>query len=174
MSSENDAKWYVLQTYSGYENKVLDSINKMIVNMGLQDKILEVKIPIEEVMEVKNDRRKVVQRKLFPGYVMIKMILTKQTIYLVRNTRGVTNFVGSGTPTPLTNDEVRRMGVENVRINIDIEPGDCVDVISGAIAGFQGIVQSVDTVHQKVRVLVTIFNRETTVELDVTQVKKVG
>ncbi len=170
---ENEGKWYVLHTYSGYENKVLDSITKMVANMGLQDKIFEVKIPIEEVMEVKNEKRKVVQRKLFPGYVMIKMILTKQTMYLVRNTRGVTGFVGSGNPVPLSNEEVRRMGIENVRINVDITAGDFVDIIAGALSGFQGLVQDVDTTHQKVRVLVTIFNRETTVELDFTQVKKV-
>ena len=170
---ENEGKWYVLHTYSGYENKVLDSITKMVENMALQDKIFEVKIPIEEVMEVKNEKRKVVQRKLFPGYVMIKMILTKQTMYLVRNTRGVTGFVGSGTPVPLSNEEVRRMGIENVRINVDITAGDYVDIIAGALSGFQGLVQEVDSSHQKVRVLVTIFNRETTVELDFTQVKKV-
>lgn len=170
---ENEGKWYVLHTYSGYENKVLDGITKMVANMGLQDKIFEVKIPIEEVMEVKNEKRKVVQRKLFPGYVMIKMILTKQTMYLVRNTRGVTGFVGSGTPVPLSNEEVRRMGIENVRINVDITAGDYVDIVGGALAGFQGLVQEVDSDRQKVRVLVTIFNRETTVELDFTQVKKV-
>ena len=111
--AENEGKWYVIHTYSGYENKVLDSINKMVENMGLQDYIFEVKIPVEEVMEVKNERRRVVQHKLFPSYVMIKMIMTKQTLYLIRNTRGVTGFVGPGSkvPIPLTNEEVRRMGM---------------------------------------------------------------
>ena len=94
--AENEGKWYVIHTYSGYENKVLDSINKMVENMGLQDYIFEVKIPVEEVMEVKNERRRVVQHKLFPSYVMIKIIMTKQTLYLIRNTRGVTGFVGPG------------------------------------------------------------------------------
>ncbi len=173
--AENEGKWYVIHTYSGYENKVLDSINKMVVNMGLQDYIFEVKIPVEEVMEVKNERRKVVQHKLFPSYVMVKMILTKQTMYLIRNTRGVTGFVGPGSkePVPLTNEEVRRMGIENVRVQTDIVPGDAVDVVSGPLEGFQGIVEEVDTVRQKIKAKVSIFNRDTSVELDFIQVKKV-
>lgn len=173
--AENEGKWYVIHTYSGYENKVLDSINKMVENMGLQDYIFEVKIPVEEVMEVKNERRRVVQHKLFPSYVMIKMIMTKQTLYLIRNTRGVTGFVGPGSkvPIPLTNEEVRRMGIEDVRVKLDIAVGDYVDIVSGPLENFQGVVQEVDTVHQKVRVLVSIFNRDTTVKLDFIQVKKV-
>lgn len=175
MGTENEGKWYVIHTYSGYENKVLDSIQKMVINAGLQDYIFDVKIPVEEVMEVKNERRKVVQHKLFPSYVMIKMIMTKRTMYLIRNTRGVTGFVGPGSkePIPLTNEEVRRMGIEDVRVNLDIAKGDNVDVVSGPLEGFQGVVEDVDTVRQKARVLVSIFNRDTTVELDFVQIKKI-
>ena len=175
MGAENEGKWYVIHTYSGYENKVLDSIQKMVVNAGLQDYIFDVKIPVEEVMEVKNERRKVVQHKLFPSYVMIKMIMTTRTMYLIRNTRGVTGFVGPGSkePIPLTNEEVRRMGIEDVRVNLDIAKGDNVDVVSGPLEGFQGVVEDVDTARQKARVLVSIFNRDTTVELDFVQIKKI-
>ncbi len=172
---ENEGKWYVVHTYSGYENKVLDSIQKMVENMSLQDYIFEVKIPVEEVMEVKNDKRKVVQHKLFPSYVMIKMIMTKQTLYLIRNTRGVTGFVGPGSkvPIPLTNEEVRRMGLENVRVKTDIAVGDVVDIVSGPFEGHQGIAEEVDTVRQKVKIKVSLFNRENTIELDFIHVKKV-
>ena len=173
--NENEGKWYVIHTYSGYENKVLDSIQKMVTNMSLQDYIFEVKIPVEEVMEVKNEKRKVVQHKLFPSYVMVKMIMTKQTLYLIRNTRGVTGFVGPGSkvPIPLTNEEVRRMGLENVRVKLDIAPGDVVDIIHGPFEGHQGVAEEVDTVRQKVKIKVSLFNRENTIELDFIQVKKV-
>lgn len=172
---ENEGKWYVIHTYSGYENKVLDSIQKMVQNMSLQDYIFEVKIPIEEVMEVKNDKRKVVQHKLFPSYVMVKMIMTKQTLYLIRNTRGVTGFVGPGSrePIPLTNEEVRRMGLENVRVKTDIAIGDVVDIVSGPFEGQQGVAEEVDTVRQKVKIKVSLFNRESVIELDFIHVKKV-
>ncbi len=174
MSEENEGKWYVIHTYSGYENKVLDSITKMVENMSLQDYIFEVKIPVEEVMEVKNEKRKVVQHKLFPGYVMVKMILTKQTMYLIRNTRGVTGFVGPGSkvPIPLTNEEVRRMGIDNVRVKVDIAVGDQIVIVSGPLEGQQGIVEEIDAVRQKVSAKVAIFNRDTMVELDFIQIKK--
>lgn len=175
MATENEGKWYVIHTYSGYENKVLDSIQKMVINAGLQDYIFDVKIPVEEVMEIKNERRKVVQHKLFPSYVMIKMIMTKRTMYLIRNTRGVTGFVGPGSkePIPLSNEEVRRMGIEDVRVKLDVAVGDAVDVVSGPLESFQGTVEEVDGVHQKAKVLVSIFNRDTAVELDFVQIKKV-
>ena len=114
----NEPKWYVIHTYSGYENKVMTSLQNMVENMQLQDYIVDVKIPVEEVMEIKNDRKKLVERKLYPGYVMIKMIMNQHTWYAVRNTRGVTGFVGPGSkqPIPLSDEEVRRMGVENVSI----------------------------------------------------------
>ena len=172
---ETEGKWYIIHTYAGYENKVLDSIQKMVNNMGLQDYIFEVKIPVEEVMEVKGDKRKVVQRKIFPAYVMIKMILTKRTLYLVRNTRGVTGFLGtdSKVPIPLTNEEVRRMGLENVRVKTDISVGDIVDIISGPFEGQQGVCEEVDPIRQKVKIKVSIFNRENIIELDFINVKKV-
>lgn len=173
--AENEGKWYVIHTYSGYENKVLNNIISMVQNMSLQDYIFEVKIPVEEVMEVKNERRKLVQRKLFPGYVMVKMIMTKQTLYLIRNTRGVTGFVGPGSkvPIPLTNEEVRRMGLENVRVKLDLNPGDVVDIVQGPFEGYQGVTEEVDTVRQKVKIRVSLFNRDNTVELDFIHVKKV-
>jgi len=174
IETENQARWYVVHTYSGYENKVMDSLMSLVENMSLQDYIIEVKIPVEEVLEVKNEKRKIVQRKLYPGYVMVKMIMNKQTRYLVRNTRGVTGFVGPGSKEPiaLTNEEVRRMGVENVAIKLNIAKGDYVNVVSGPLDGFQGTVEEVDTAHQKVRVIVAMFGRETPVELDFAQVKK--
>lgn len=173
--TENQAKWYVVHTYSGYENKVMDSLMSVVENMNLQDYILEVKIPVEDVLEIKNEKRRIVQRKLYPGYVMVKMIMNKQTRYIVRNTRGVTGFVGPGSkePVPLTNEEVRRMGVENVPIKLNIVKGDYVNVISGPLDGFQGTVEEVDPVHQKVRVIVSMFGRETPVELDFGQVKRI-
>ena len=172
---DTEAKWYVVHTYSSYENKVCDNIIKMVANMGLQDYILEVKIPIEEVMEVKNEKRKMVQRKLFPGYVMVKMIMTKQTLYLIRNTRGVTGFVGPGSkvPIPLSNEEVRRMGLENVRIKADIAVGDLLDIVSGPFEGQQGVAKEVDASRQKVKINSSFFNRENEVELDFVDVKKV-
>jgi len=173
-STENEAKWYVVQTYSGYENKVLYSITQMIENMNLKDVIFEVKIPIEEAVEIKNGHRKVVQHKLFPGYVMIKTILTKQALYLIRNTRGVTGFLGTDQkkPTPLTNEEIRRMGIDNVRINIEIECGDVVDIVSGPLAGKQGTVSSIDVERQKAEVILTIFNSETPMEIDFIDIVK--
>ena len=176
MSEENNTpKWYVVHTYSGYENKVMTSLQNMVENMALQDRIVDVRIPTEEVMEVRNDKKRLVQRKLFPGYVMVKMIMDQLTWYAVRNTRGVTGFVGPGskTPIPLTDEEVRRMGVENVSVRMDIKNGDYVDIINGPLDGISGVVEEVDAARQKVRVIVSMFGRETPVELDFVQVKVV-
>ncbi len=175
MSEENVAKWYVVHTYSGYENKVMTSLQNMVENMALQEKIVDIRIPTEEVMEIRNDKKKMVQRKLYPGYVMVKMVMDQLTWYAVRNTRGVTGFVGPGskTPIPLTDEEVRRMGVENVSIKLDIKNGDLVNVVSGPLDGFSGVVEEVDAARQKVRVSVSMFGRETPVELDFVQVKVV-
>ena len=176
MSEENNTpKWYVVHTYSGYENKVMTSLQNMVENMALQDRIVDVRIPTEEVMEVRNDKKRLVQRKLFPGYVMVKMIMDQLTWYAVRNTRGVMGFVGPGskTPIPLTDEEVRRMGVENVSVRMDIKNGDYVDIINGPLDGFSGVVEEVDAARQKVRVIVSMFGRETPVELDFVQVKVV-
>lgn len=166
-------QWYVLHTYSGYENKVKTNLEKTIENRGMSDKILEVKIPVEEVVEVKNGKRKIVPRKIFPGYVLVKMYLTDDSWYVVRNTRGVTGFVGPGSkPVPLTDEEIAFMGVENIAIVLDIEIGQSVLVISGPLENFIGVVEAIDNEKQKIRVSVSMFGRETPVELDFVQVQK--
>jgi transcriptional antiterminator NusG len=170
---ESNARWYVVHTYSGYENKVKDNLEKTIENRQMHDIIQEVNVPVEEVLEMKNNRKKLVQRKIFPGYVLVKMIMTDDSWYVVRNTRGVTGFVGPGSkPVPLTDEEVRKMGVENVRIKIDISVGEMVKVVSGPMDGFVGEVTEIDSARQKVKVLITMFGRETPVELDFVQVDR--
>ena len=167
--------WYVVHTYSGYENKVKDTLEKSVENNGMQDLIFDVRVPVEDVIEIKNGKRVKTQRKVYPGYVLVHMIETSESWYVVRNTRGVTGFVGPGskTPIPLTDEEVRRMGVENVSVRMDIKNGDYVDIINGPLDGFSGIVEEVDAARQKVRVIVSMFGRETPVELDFVQVKVV-
>jgi len=168
------AKWYVVHTYSGYENKVKANLEKTVENRGLQDLIFEIKVPVEEQIEIKNGKKKGVLRKVFPGYVLVKMIMTDESWYVVRNTRGVTGFVGPGSkPIPLTDDEVRSMGVEDIPINLDIEVGENVRVTSGPLENFIGVVEEIDYVRQKVRVAVSMFGRETPVELDFIQVQKI-
>lgn len=175
-NSENKAEWYVVHTYSGYENKVMDSLQKTVENRGLQDRIQEIRIPVEEVIELKNGKRQSVQRKLYPGYVMVRMIMDERTWFVVRNTRGVTGFVGPGSkPVPLTEEEIATMGVgeENkpqVRFLMDV--GDPVIIGAGPLEGFQGVIDQIDMVEQKVRVVVSLFGRETPVELEFFQVKK--
>ena len=170
---ESDAKWYVIHTYSGYENKVKDNLEMVIENRQMTDLIQEIRVPMEEVLEVKNNRKKLTQRKIFPGYVLVKMVMTDESWYVVRNIRGVTGFVGPGSkPIPLTDEEVRKMGVESVFIKIDITPGELVEIISGPLDGFVGVVQEVDSARQKVKVQVTMFGRETPVELDFVQIRR--
>ena len=164
--------WYVVYTYSGYENKVMTNLLKTVENNGLHDNILDVKVPMEETIEIKNGKKKHVQRKLYPGYVMVKMFLTDETWYVVRNTRGVTGFVGPGSkPIPLSDAEVRAMGVENVHIKLDVAVGENVMITSGPLESFIGIVDEVNTEKQKVKVTVSMFGRDTSVELDFVQVK---
>lgn len=166
--------WYVVYTYSGYENKVMTNLLKTVENNGLHDNILDVKVPMEETIEVKNGKKKHVQRKLYPGYVMVKMFLTDETWYVVRNTRGVTGFVGPGSkPIPLSDAEVRAMGVENVHIKLDVAVGENVMITSGPLESFIGIVDEVNTEKQKVKVTVSMFGRDTSVELDFVQVKRI-
>lgn len=168
-----NAQWYVVHTYSGYENKVKVNLEKTVDNRGLQDLILEVKVPMEKAIEIKNGKRKDVDRKLFPGYVLVKMVLTDETWYVVRNTRGVTGFVGPGSkPIPLTNDEIRFMGVENVPVRIDIEVGQSVRVTNGPLESFIGVVEEIFPEQQKLRVVISMFGRDTPVELDFVQVQK--
>ena len=168
-----EAKWYVAHTYSGYENKVKEDLEKTVENRGLQDMILEISYPTEEVVEMKDGKRKVVTRKMLPGYVMIKMIMNDKTWYVVRNTRGVTGFVGPGSkPVPLTDEEVTKLGVAYIPIELDLSVGESVRVVSGPLENFIGTVEALDPERQKVKLTVSIFNRDTPVELDYIQVQK--
>lgn len=172
---EEVAKWYVAHTYSGYENKVKESIEKTVENRGLSDLIMDVKVPVEDVIEKRGDKEKVVQRKIFPGYVVIKMIMTDESWYVVRNTRGVTGFVGPGSkPVPLSEAEVEKMGVEEIqRAEIKFRKGDLVEIKSGPMEGFSGNIDTIDQETGKLSVIVSMFGRETPVSIDYTQVKAV-
>lgn len=166
--------WYVVYTYSGYENKVKTNLEKTVDNLGLHSSILDVKVPMEETIEVKNGKKKHVQRKLYPGYVMVKMFLTDESWYVVRNTRGVTGFVGPGSkPIPLSDAEVRSMGVENIPIKLDVSVGESIIITSGPFESFIGVVEEVNVEKQKVKVVVSMFGRDTSVELDFVQVKRI-
>ena len=191
-----EAKWYVVHTYSGYENKVKEDLEKSVENAGLQDIILEVKYPTEETIEIlPNGKRKVTQRKVFPGYVMVKMlvdvfekerpteqgggksvdlVMNPRAWYVVRNTRGVTGFVGPGSkPVPLSDEEVTSMGVERIPIMLNIEVGETVRVINGPLENFTGRVETLDAERQKIKLTVSMFGRETPVELDFVQVQRI-
>lgn len=164
------ALWYVAHTYSGHENKVKINIEKIVENRGMQDLIQSVVVPTEDVVEVKDGQRKVKTRKMFPGYVLVKMIHTSETWYLIRNTQGVTGFVGHGSdPIPLTEEEVRRMGIEKVTYEIDIEIGDTVKVTQGPFTGYIGLVEEVNLKKQTLKVKI----RETSVEIGFDKVEKV-
>ncbi|MBR0350336.1 MAG: transcription termination/antitermination protein NusG [Clostridia bacterium] len=167
-------RWYVVHTYSGYENKVKTDLEKTIKNRELEEYFFDIIVPMEEQIEIKDGKRKANLKKVFPGYVLIKMIVTEQTWYIVRNTRGVTGFVGSGTdPIPLTDEEIRNMVFEDVTVNVDYEVGEQVQVMNGPFEGFVGTVQEINTEKHKVKVLVSMFGRETPVELEFSQVQKV-
>ena len=173
---EKGLQWYVAHTYSGYENKVKANLEKAVENNGMQDLIQEVMVPVEEVDEIKNGKRRTVQRKLFPGYVLVHMTMTDESWYVVRNTRGVTGFVGPGSkPIPLTQEELDNMvgGGSRAATRIDIALGEEVRVLSGPLENFTGIVEDIDTLHQKVRVCVSMFGRDTPVELEYDQVIRV-
>ena len=168
------AKWYVVHTYSGHENKVKVNMEKMAENRGMQNLILSVVVPTEDRVEIKNGQRKVKTRKIFPGYVLVKMVVTSESWYLVRNTQGVTGFVGHGSePIPLTDEEVRRMGIEKVYIDLDIEPGDNVKVINGPFESCMGVVEEVNMDRQVLRVKICMFGGDTPVELEFGQVDKI-
>ncbi len=167
-------RWYVVHTYSGYENKVKTDLEKTIVNRELEDYFFDIIVPMEEQIEIKDGKKKTNLKKVFPGYVLIKMIVTEETWYIVRNTRGVTGFVGSGTdPIPLTDEEIRSMGFEDVNINIDYDINDQVQIMNGAFENFIGTVQEINKEKNKVKVLVSMFGRETPVELEFSQVQKI-
>ena len=177
MSQKNydmTARWYVVHTYSGYENKVKTDLEKTVKNRELEDFFFDIVVPLEEQIEIKDGKRKTNLKKVFPGYVLIKMIVTEESWYIVRNTRGVTGFVGSGTdPIPLTTEEIRNMGFEVAVINVDYEVNDSVNVVNGPLTGFVGTVQEINKDKGKVKVLVSMFGRETPVELDFAQVEKI-
>ena len=166
------ARWYVVHTYSGYENKVAQNIEKVVENHQLHDLIHEVSVPTETVMEIgKDNAKREVVRKIFPGYVLVKMILTDDSWYVVRNIRGVTGFVGPASkPIPLTDEEVAALGVETRHISVDYSIGDSVKVVTGPLEGFIGIVDVLDTESGKVKLTVSMFGRETPVELELDQV----
>lgn len=168
------ARWYVVHTYSGYENKVKATIEKTIENRNLQDLILDIQVPMEDVVEEKEDgSKKVVSKKKFPGYVIIKMLMSDESWYVIRNTRGVTGFVGPGSkPVPLTDYEVDSMGVKEVPKDIDIEVGESVRVISGPLREFIALVQEICVEKHKIKASVDMFGRETLAELDFNQIEK--
>ena len=174
IKENEEPKWYVVHTYSGYENKVKTDLEKTIKNRELEDYFFDIVVPMEEQIEIKDGKRKTNLKKVFPGYVLVKMIVTEESWYIVRNTRGVTGFVGSGTdPIPLTNEEIRNMGFETVVVNVDYDVNDTVKVVSGPLASFIGTVQEINKEKNKVKVLVSMFGRETPVELEFSQVEKI-
>ncbi len=168
------SRWYVVHTYSGHENKVKTNIEKLVENRAMQDIIFEVIVPAEKTEEEKNGKTKVKERKMFPGYVIIKMIMTDESWYLVRNTRGVTGFVGPGSkPVPLSDDEVKSLGVVEKLPDIDLEIGESVTIIDGVFENFIGTVESINNEKRKVKVYVSMFGRETLAELDYEQIEKI-
>jgi len=172
-SMSKEAKWYVVHTYSGHENKVKANIEKIVENRNQNDLIQEIAVPTEEIVEIKNGKTKVKLRKIFPGYCLVKMVMTDESWYIVRNTRGVTGFVGpESKPIPLTPEEIAKMGIEKHVIEIDVVEGDGIKVISGPFDGFEGVVKEVNMERQLLHVSISMFGRETPVELDFTQVEK--
>ena len=168
----DNAKWYVVHTYSGYENKVKADLEKSIENRNMGDLFVDIQVPIEEVVENKDGRSKVIQRKKFPSYVMIKMVMNDETWYIVRNTRGVTGFVGPGSkPVPLTEEEALNMGIETRTVTVDYQVGDSVKVLEGPLENFIGVVEEISMERQIVKVMVSMFGRETPVELELNQVE---
>lgn len=169
----SEAHWYVVHTYSGYENKVKVDIEKTIENRNLQDQILEVSVPLESVIELKNGVEKKADKKMFPGYVLIHMVMNDDTWYVVRNTRGVTGFVGPGSkPVPLTEDEMEKLGFKNEEVIIGFEEGDTVVVTSGAWKDTVGAIKSINESKKTITMSVEMFGRETPVELNFSEVKK--
>lgn len=169
----NDKNWYVVHTYSGHENKVKANIEKLVENRGMQDVIFNVEVPTEEYSENKNGKTKLKERKMFPGYVLVNMMMTDESWYLVRNTRGVTGFVGPGSkPIPLSEEEVNALGVQEKLPQIDLNIDEVVRIKSGLFEDFTGTVQQIDHEKRKLKVFVSMFSRETLVELDFEQVEK--
>ena len=172
--AENEAiKWYVVHTYSGYENKVKVNLEKAVENNGMQDKIVDVRIPLEEVVEIKNNKRRTVQRKLLPGYVMVKMEMTNETWFVVRNTRGVTGFVGAGNKaTPLSETDFANVFNPEPTVQTDIHVGDEVRILAGLFENFTGRITAIDEDSQRVTVVIPMLKKETSVELAYDEVIK--
>lgn len=174
----SDKAWYAISTYSGYEDKVADSIKQRLGTPEFEGQIFDAIVPKEKRIEIKNGKRKVVDRKIFQGYVLVEMCLSDETWYIVRNTPGVTGFIGNGTkPTPVSNAEIakikKRMGVEDPKYSVNYEIDEVVSIIDGPFKGFEGTVAEIDTTKGKLKVMVSMFGRETPVELDALQVKKI-
>ncbi|MGM9571151.1 MAG: transcription termination/antitermination protein NusG [bacterium] len=172
-----EKKWYVIHTYSGYENKVKTNIEKKIDSMAMEDKIFQILVPVEEEEEIKDGKKKVSKKKVFPGYVLIEMIMTDDSWYVIRNTPGVTGFVGSGSkPIPLKDSEVKgilkQMGIEEVKTKIPFEVGETVKVISGPFEDFVAVIQEINAEKARLKVLVSMFGRDIPMELDYFQVEK--
>ena len=175
---DSTRQWYAIHTYSGYEEKVAESIEQRVESVDMADKIFGVMVPKEKMIEIKNGKRKVVEKKIFQGYVLVDMKMTEDAWYIVRNTPGVTGFVGTGTdPTPVSEAEIskikKRMGVEDPKHQIDFSVGEVVNITDGPFKGFDGAISEIDTQKGKIKVMVSMFGRETPVELDALQVKKV-
>lgn len=168
----DEAKWYVVHTYSGYENKVAQNLEKLVENRNMQDVIFDIKVPTETVTEIKDDKTHEYERKVFPGYVLIKMIVTDDSWFVVRNIRGVTGFVGpSSNPVPLNDDEVASLGIEKRVIEVGYDVNDNVRIVDGPLEGFEGVVEELDTAKNYVKVKISMFGRETPVELELDQVE---
>ena len=168
-----EANWYVVHTYSGYENKVKANIEKTIENRHLEDQILEVRVPMEDVVEVKNGTKRQVQKKLFPGYVLLNMVMNDDTWYVVRNTRGVTGFVGPGSkPVPLTEEEMQALQINRTEMEVDFEEGDSITVMAGVWKDTVGVIQTMNHSKQTAIINVDLFGRETPVEISFTDIKK--
>ncbi len=166
----DEARWYVVHTFSGYENKVATNLEKIVENRHLQDWIQEVRIPTETVVEVKDNQRREVERKTFPGYVLVKMVMSDDSWFVVRNVRGCTGFVGpNGKPVPLTEQEVAALGVEKKEIIINYAVGDTVQIVDGPLENFSGVVEEIDMDRNMVRVKISMFGRETSAELELEQ-----
>ena len=168
-----EANWYVVHTYSGYENKVKANIEKTIENRHLEDQILEVRVPMEDVVEVKNGTKRQVQKKLFPGYLLLNMVMNDDTWYVVRNTRGVTGFVGPGSkPVPLTEEEMQALQINRTEMEVDFEEGDSITVMAGIWKDTVGVIQTMNHSKQTAIINVDLFGRETPVEISFTDIKK--
>lgn len=168
-----EKNWYVVHTYSGYENKVKANLEKTIENRNLQDLIQDLQVPMEEVVEEKDGKKKITLKKIFPGYVLVKMVMTDDSWYVVRNTRGVTGFVGPGSkPVALTDDEVNSMGIVEKPVEIELEVGETIKVVSGPLENFVAVIQEINVEKRKVKALVNMFGRETPIELEFNQIEK--